>query len=180
VRPINFRDVGEALSLGLERPPISNGLLFRGGRFDTLAVSTDLGDPKTILNLRRGPDPKHIRATFAHVPAPDEPENYDTANRRVSAWVHRALAVLAAEETQWPVYVHCTSGRDRTGVIVAAALVCVGVPSAVVIEEYLLSEGAARPLIELTLAGLETKPLDRALRDAVAQRLLGRASPLRG
>lgn len=66
----------------------------------------------------------------------------------------QALGVLAAPETPWPVYVHCTSGRDRTGVVAAAALVLVGVPRSIVVEEYLLSDGGLRPNIERAIDGV--------------------------
>ena len=81
--------------------------------------------------------------------------------------------MLADPETEWPVYIHCTSGRDRTGVVVAAALLVVGVPRAIVIEEYLLSDGADRRQIQravdalLTTAGTLVNPA--ALRAALGR-----------
>ncbi|MFO0618181.1 MAG: tyrosine-protein phosphatase [Polyangiaceae bacterium] len=154
MHPTNFRDVGEALGLWLDAPPVSTRRLFRGGSFDALTQLEDLGSPRTILNLRRGPDPAHLLATLVHVPAPDDLENYHTQTRRVSDWVRAALQVLAAPETEWPVYVHCTSGRDRTGVVVAAALVLAGVPREVIVEEYALSSGGNVAHIERALDGL--------------------------
>jgi protein-tyrosine phosphatase len=154
MHPPNFRDAGEALSLWLDPSPIPAGRLFRGGRIDTLTHLEDLGHARTILNLRRGTDPDHLGLPVVHVPAPDGLENYDTRVRRVSDWIQRALGVLAAPETQWPVYVHCTSGRDRTGVVIAAALVTLGVPSKAIIGEYLLSDGANHTLIARALYGL--------------------------
>ncbi|MFC6355121.1 tyrosine-protein phosphatase [Luethyella okanaganae] len=38
------------------------------------------------------------------------------------------------------VLVHCTAGKDRTGIVVALALLAVGVDRAVVIEDYALSQ----------------------------------------
>ena len=61
---------------------------------------------------------------------------------------------LASPETIWPVYVHCTAGRDRTGVVIAAALLLIDVPPAVVAEEYMLSEGADRAAIEREIEGV--------------------------
>lgn len=159
-RPANYRDVGEALSLWLDPPPIAVGRLLRGGRFDTLTTSEELGSPQTVLNLRRGADPVHLEVEVVHVPAPDDLENYSTSNRRVSEWVKKALRVLASESTRWPVYVHCTSGRDRTGVIVAAVLAAMGVPAETIVEEYALSSGADRALIQLALEGLVVQRLD--------------------
>ena len=154
MQPANFRDVGEALSLWREPSPIPSGRLLRGGKFDPLSTLDDLGRPATILNLRRGPDPTHLGVRVVHVPAADEVENYDTSQRRVREWVMIALDVLADPATVWPVYVHCTSGRDRTGVVVAAALTAAGLPRQLVADEYMLSQGARRDAIELALDGL--------------------------
>lgn len=154
-RPVNYRDVGEALGLWLDVSPIPTGRLLRGGRFDLLATAADLGVPGTILNLRRGPDPGHLSGVrYVHVAADDDVENYDTRQRRVRTWLGKALSVLADPELAWPVYVHCTSGRDRTGVVIAAALLAIDVPRQVVAEEYALSEGADSIAIERAINGI--------------------------
>jgi protein-tyrosine phosphatase len=120
-----------------------------------MAIAGDLGSPRSILNLRRGVDPSHLDGiTYMHVPAEDGVENYDTRHRRVKQWLTKALCVLASPEVPWPIYVHCTSGRDRTGVIVAAALLAIDVPRQVVAEEYMLSDGADRASIDLAIDGL--------------------------
>lgn len=185
VRPANFRDVGEILGLWLDAPPIAPGRLFRGGRFDHMTAHSDIGSPRTILNLRRGPDPRHLaEVTYLHVPAEDDVENYDTRQRRVRLWIGKALSVLASPELAWPVYVHCTSGRDRTGVVIAAALLAIDVPRQVVAEEYMSSDGADRASIELALDGiveaLPANEVDRArLRAALTAPGTGRAGELR-
>lgn len=154
-QPVNFRDVGEMLGLWLDPSPIPSGRLLRGGRFDAMVTATDLGSPRAILNLRRGPDPSDLEGvTYLHVPAADDVENYDTRQRKVRLWLGKALSALAAPEVPWPVYVHCTSGRDRTGVVVAAALLSIGVPKEVVAEEYMLSDGADRASIDLAIDGI--------------------------
>ncbi len=120
-----------------------------------MTAADDLGSPRAILNLRRGPDPTHIGGvTYLHVPAEDGVENYDTRQRRVRLWLGKALSALADPKISWPVYVHCTSGRDRTGVVVAAALLSINVPREVVAEEYMLSEGAGRASIDLAIDGI--------------------------
>jgi protein-tyrosine phosphatase len=154
-QPINFRDVGEMLGLWLDPSPIPTGRLLRGGRFDVMMTAADLGAPRSILNLRRGPDPGHLEGVrHLHVPAEDDVENYDARQRRVRVWLGKALSALASPEVAGPVYVHCTSGRDRTGVVIAAALLAIDVPRAVVAEEYMLSEGADRASIELAIDGI--------------------------
>lgn len=143
------------LGLWLDVSPVPPGRLLRGGRFDPLASTEDLGSPGTILNLRRGPDPSHLSGVaLVHVPAADDLENYDTHQRRVQLWVGAALSALGGPTVRWPVYVHCTSGRDRTGVVIAAALLAIDVPREVVAEEYMLSDGAHRGSIEQAIDGL--------------------------
>lgn len=161
MHPANFRDVGEALSLWLEPSPVPTGRLFRGGRIDALSTPADIGHARTVINLRQGPDPSHLPARMLHFPAPDRVENYETTLRPVSRWVSDTLKALAAPDMQWPVYLHCTSGRDRTGVIVAAILVSLGVPANVIVEEYLLSEGADAHLIDRAISGLSASGLQR-------------------
>lgn len=153
--PLNFRDVGEALGLWLDPSPLPAGRLFRGGRLDALTKAADLGNPATILNLRRGHDQKLLEGVrYLHVPASDELENYDTSQRKVRTWLREALSVLAGAKTAWPVYLHCTSGRDRTGIVVAAALLLLEVRPEIVVEEYLLSEGAQRGSILQAIEGI--------------------------
>jgi protein-tyrosine phosphatase len=147
--------VGEILGLWLDPSPIPSGRLFRGGRFDVMTTPADLGAPRAILNLRRGPDPGHLDGvTHVHVPAEDDVENYDTRQRRVRLWLGKALSALASPDVPWPVYIHCTSGRDRTGVVVAAALLAIDLPRNVVAEEYMLSDGADRAAIDAAIDGI--------------------------
>ena len=52
--------------------------------------------------------------------------------------LRQTLATLAAPGGL-PAIVHCTAGKDRTGLIVALLLGLVGVPAATIIEDYALS-----------------------------------------
>ena len=40
-----------------------------------------------------------------------------------------------------PVFVHCMSGKDRTGIVVGVLLILLGIPRDIIVEEYLLSDG---------------------------------------
>ena len=53
--------------------------------------------------------------------------------------VIEAIRTIARHRTG-AVLVHCTAGKDRTGVIVALALLAVGVPRDLVIEDYAATE----------------------------------------
>ena len=54
---------------------------------------------------------------------------------------------IVADESDGAVIVHCTLGKDRTGVIIALLLSAVGVPDAVVVEDYTLTGEYVEPLL---------------------------------
>ena len=121
---------------------------------DALTTLAEIGHARTVLNLRRGPDPRPFDAVFLHAPAENKVENYDTANSRVRAWLRQVLEVVAEPTLELPIYIHCTSGKDRTGVVVAAVLTLLGVGRGAIVQEYLWSEGEVRqPWIEMALDG---------------------------
>jgi protein-tyrosine phosphatase len=159
--PRNFRDVGECLGILMDCPaPIPSDVLFRGGRFDWLDRPADLGHSRTIVNLRRGPDPEHLAGVrLRHVPASNAVENYETERPEVRAWVEEALEVIVDPENELPIYVHCTSGKDRTGVVIAALLWALEVPREVIVDEFLLSDEAVQQNIEQALDGLRLAQL---------------------
>jgi len=51
----------------------------------------------------------------------------------------REAAEMCASGEALPLLVHCTHGKDRTGVLVALLLYCCGVPEETIIEDYTLS-----------------------------------------
>lgn len=133
------------------------GRLFRGGKLGHVQEEKDIGSPGTVLNLRRGPDRAEwlFGADALHLPAEDGLENYDTSHPRVRRWLGRVVGAAAAPQTRLPLLLHCTSGKDRTGVAVAALLSLLGVEREWTVEEYLLSDGEVRrEWIEGALDGL--------------------------
>lgn len=52
----------------------------------------------------------------------------------------RAVFAALAETDAFPALVHCTAGKDRTGLIVALLLGNAGVPAATIVADYALSE----------------------------------------
>ena len=66
----------------------------------------------------------------------------DTLDRRAGAF-GRAIAVLAAPD-RLPALVHCSAGKDRTGLLVALVLEVLGVPREVTVADYALT-GVLRP-----------------------------------
>ena len=151
---VNFRDVGESLELVADSPVFPTRKLFRGGKIEFVTDAAAIQHPATILNLRRGPDPEHLPASYAHFPASNDLEKYETSNREVRSWLNDVVAFFSQSDTQFPVLIHCTSGKDRTGVVVAALLTIAGIDRSMIVEEYLLSDGEVRSSwIEMALDG---------------------------
>jgi hypothetical protein len=51
---------------------------------------------------------------------------------------------IIADETAGPVLFHCTAGKDRTGVLAAVLLGCLGVPDKAIVADYSATRGDAR------------------------------------
>ncbi len=136
----NFRDVGEWVELIAGRSYLPRGRLLRGGKLDAVREAGEIGHPHAIINLRMGEDRHTFGAVYRHVAIPNEHEKYDTGDRPVRRWLN-AVATAVAEAPGVPIFVHCASGKDRTGVVVAVLLMTLGVPRDVIVEEYLLSDG---------------------------------------
>lgn len=153
--PTNFRDVGAELMRLSGREQFPAGRLLRSGRLTRVASAAEIGSPRTIVNLRWQPDPKSVLfgAAARHIPFPDRLDRYETGTRRVREWLGELLSAFADEGTEFPVLLHCTSGKDRTGVAVAAILTVLDVPPPIIAREYLLSDGS-----------VDSRRLDDALR----------------
>lgn len=83
----------------------------------------------------------------------------DSYRLMVDASRDRMAAAFTAIAVAPPggVVVHCLSGRDRTGVVVALALSVAGVPVEAIAADYALSEDAPPAMIVNTLAHLRTR-----------------------
>lgn len=57
-----------------------------------------------------------------------------------------ALWAVLADPDAYPVLVHCTAGKDRTGVLVALLLATLGVPDEAVVADYARSAGVVDEL----------------------------------
>jgi protein-tyrosine phosphatase len=62
---------------------------------------------------------------------------------------YRRMFEVAAKGGNYPLLIHCTSGKDRTGYGVALLLQAVGVPRAVVIDDYALTNKYPRAVPQL-------------------------------
>ncbi|MCW8997222.1 MAG: tyrosine-protein phosphatase, partial [Kangiellaceae bacterium] len=52
---------------------------------------------------------------------------------------------LVSDQVKLPILIHCTSGKDRTGVIAAVVLKALGISDNLIIQEYMLSDGVSGP-----------------------------------
>ena len=159
---LNLRDVGGLpAASGVTR----SGVLFRSGNLARLT-----GDGRTALaalGLRRVVD---LRADDEVALEPSRLDGLEVETLRAPLFLgsaasffvddvplsemHRALVDTGAErlvevvravlETQ-PVLVHCTVGKDRTGVAVALMLAAVGVERTAVVDDYARTEALLPP-----------------------------------
>lgn len=137
---VNFRDVGEFVNLLLDEEVLPPKRIYRGGKTDFVDNRTTLENPATIINLRNGPDKKRFGANYFHFPISKQVEKYDTSLWQVRDWLNNIIKQFEYPELKYPVFIHCLSGKDRTGLVVGTLLTILGIERAIIIEEYLLSD----------------------------------------
>jgi len=76
-----------------------------------------------------------------------------------AAVVRTVLEEIAAADTGATVF-HCTGGKDRTGVVAAVLLRCLGVDDDAVIDDYAVSERHLAPFVEASRERLEAGGVD--------------------
>ena len=140
---VNFRDVGEWINLISGEARLPERRILRGGKLDFVRTADEIGRPGTIVNLRGGPDPDdcHFGADYRHFPTSNNLEKYETSTSDVRRWLQEIFLALERDVDRYPVLFHCTSGKDRTGVVVAVLLAVLGIERGLIVEEYLLSDG---------------------------------------
>ena len=160
----NFRDIGGYLNQDGQQ--VKKGLYFRTGRQDRmtdrdllklseLKISTqiDLRKPDEVLDQGKGPleamGTKYINIAVIPEGGSDQLSRLvgDTgiSGKRYlgylefgpTSWL-RLFGILA-NESNLPVVLHCTAGKDRTGVSTAFLLSILGVSRDVIEEDYLLT-----------------------------------------
>ncbi|WP_312271703.1 tyrosine-protein phosphatase [Pseudomonas sp.] len=140
---LNFRDVGAFVNLIASKQIILENKILRGGKieFTEEAAAVSLTYPPTIINLRNSKDPNIPGVKNFHFPISKNLDKYNTADRNVRRWLNRVLATLSLSTTCYPILVHCNSGKDRTGVVIASLLKILDIPNEIIIDEYFLSDG---------------------------------------
>lgn len=153
---VNFRDVAEFINLIKGEKLLNENLLFRGGSIDYVHQLNEIGNAKSIINLRNGIDPELFQIDYLHFPMANKVEKYDTSQKEVRVWLNGIIKTFENSNLKLPVLVHCLSGKDRTGIVVAAILLIIGIEKEIIIEEYLLSDGEVKlEWIQLALNGMQ-------------------------
>ena len=153
---VNFRDVGEFVNLISGEKVLKEKLLLRGGSIDYVNDLGEIGHASSIINLRNGSDSMIFKSEYFHFPMSNKIEKYDTSQKEVRVWLNEILKVFEKSDLKFPILVHCLSGKDRTGIVICAILLIIGVKRETIIEEYLLSDGDVKvEWINLTLDGIQ-------------------------
>jgi hypothetical protein len=135
---------------------------------------------RTVIDLRTAeersavPDADCILAG-AHVVSAPMPIPYTVSAADYIADLNAAESVATAfrafgDDSAYPVYFHCTWGRDRTGVLAAIVLAALGAPRQAILSEYALSRytvGAYPESLSAVLDEIERRGgIEAYLRDA--------------
>ncbi len=144
----NARDLSGTLGGG--GGIVSCGHLYRGPAPVNLSEAgcmqwAELGirtviDLRNVAEIREAPTSDCVRRSVDTIEAPMSATSYlaPLDNRQSMAM---AFTVLA-DPSRYPVYVHCSRGVDRTGVLVALALTAIEAPPTAIAAEYELSAEA--------------------------------------
>jgi len=211
---VNFRDVGGYRTE--DGRAVRWGQVYRAGSLaeltdDDVAYLTRLGlrlscDLRSADEVTRRPDRLPPGATALHHPIAAEVgrlrqmftlfrlrnrigellQNVYVVMLDQNAAIFAEIIRLAAEPANLPLLIHCTAGKDRTGLAVALLLLALGVPEETVIADYTLSNhafdvlaGRMRPEMERLYAlGFDDAQL-RPFLLAQAETLVGALAYLR-
>lgn len=69
---------------------------------------------------------------------------------------------VLADERSWPVMVHCTQGKDRTGITILLILLLCGIPIQAITKDYILSEKELEPEKEARMEEIASIGLDES------------------
>ena len=107
----------------------------------------DLGDHVEVINCpmtpQSGINQEQIDAGMCDNLVDDYLRQIDVN----SAYVAQALSLIADRENL-PVVIHCTAGKDRTGIVVAMLLDILGVPHEDITADYHLTTRNMAPVVE--------------------------------
>ena len=131
---LSERDRGVIRQLGVATVvDLRTTLEVERGRFPVEDIPVDFHNLPLLVQI---PDP----ASFEIVPGLLASQ-YQEMAREASGQIATVLTLLARQATH-PVVIHCTAGKDRTGVMVAVLLGLLGVPDEIIVTDYALSARA--------------------------------------
>jgi protein-tyrosine phosphatase len=149
---VNARDLGGtpladggAVACGAvyRGPPLANFSAQACDAFAALGIRTVID--LRIESERGGKQDSPCVAAAAHIVLAPMPVPYSVSPKDYVADVNATTSIAKAFEVlgdpaAYPVYVHCTWGRDRTGVFSAIVLLALGASREAILKEYLLSQ----------------------------------------
>ncbi len=183
----NLRDVGHYATA--DGRTVQPGRLFRCGALHDLPALTHL-EIRTVLDLRTDAEIERDAIACGPLREADGvrrtslsliPQNVDglgvtayldslvgpgISAKRYSKYLEiaghnvRTAIELFGEQDAFPAVVHCTAGKDRTGVIVALLLDVVGVPRQTIVDDYDLTNKSTPELVQhmQTVGQIEHEP----------------------
>lgn len=141
---VNFRDVGGYINLILGAQKLKEQMLFRGGSIDYVNEHQEIKSVQSIINLRNGADGQLFNVDYYHFPMTNKVEKYHTAQKEVQVWLNSIIKIFESPAIKYPILVHCLSGKDRTGIVIATILAILGIEQEIIVEEYMLSMGEVK------------------------------------
>lgn len=81
----------------------------------------------------------------------------------------RQAMMIFTDSENYPVHIHCTQGKDRTGIVCALLLSIVGAPRDVIIRDYAKTQAGLAPIRDDMLKELHEAGLSDDFADAPAQ-----------
>lgn len=99
---------------------------FAGVRHETINMATEGDKAKRLWLLLF--NPKKLDGLL--------PQLYTSVILEENAPAIQRVMRLLLDEANYPMIIHCTAGKDRTGVIIALILALIGVPQATILADY--------------------------------------------
>ncbi|KAI8073826.1 protein-tyrosine phosphatase-like protein [Gongronella butleri] len=81
--------------------------------------------------------------------------------------------MLFTDASMYPIHVHCTQGKDRTGIIVALLLSICGVPEDLIVLDYARTQAGLAPIYDTMLIEVKRNGLSDEFMDASPQNMRG-------
>ena len=90
---------------------------------------------------------------------------YQTFAEEAKSSYQKVMEVVL-DESNWPVLIHCSAGKDRSGIAVALILEAIGVNRETIMEEYLLTNKLSRIEEKAAFLSKQSKEMKRGGRSS--------------